>query len=437
MRKPRLSDPLRRPQFRRLATSFAVNELGDWMGIVALSVLIYDRTGSAMATALLFIGTRFLPAFLAPILVVRIERPPPRFALPVIYCGEAAAFAGLALFAGKDFALAAVIVLAAVDGVLALAGRALTRAVIAALLEPSGELRAGNSVLNVTFTAAAAVGPAVAGLVVAGFGAQTAFLLDAASFYVVAWLLLTAGSLPRAEPDPGLVRERVRAGLDYIREKTTLRRLLIAQGAAFVFFSAAIPIEVIYTKQTLGASDSGYGLLLTSWGSGMVMGSIVFAALRRASLAILFFISTSVVGIGYLGLAAAPTLGIACAAAVLGGLGNGVQWVSTVSAVQELTAASMQARVMSVLESIGAAMPGIGFLLGGVLATELSARATLFAAGLGVLATVVLSAFSLGRNWSEGAEGEAEPTLDAEPEIMVELIPAGAFVHQADLTRRS
>ena len=53
------------------------------MGIVALSVLVFDRTGSAMATAGLFLGTRFLPALLAPILVAKVEQPPPRFALPV------------------------------------------------------------------------------------------------------------------------------------------------------------------------------------------------------------------------------------------------------------------------------------------------------------------------------------------------------------------
>ena len=110
-----------------------------------------------------------------------------------------------------------------------------------------------------------------------------------------------------------------------------------------------IPIEVIYAKQTLGAGDSGYGLLLASWGVGMVLGSIVFAAVRRASLPVLLFFSTLAVGAGYLGLAAAPTLAVACAASVVGGAGNGVQWVSVISAVQELTVQGMQARVMSVL----------------------------------------------------------------------------------------
>ncbi len=425
MRRARLTDPLRKPQFRRLAASYAVNELGDWMGIVALSVLVFDRTGSAMATAGLFLGTRFLPALIAPVLVAKVEQPPPRFALPVIYCGEAAAFGALALFAGNGFWLPGVIVLATVDGALALTGRALTRAVVAALLEPSGELRAGNAVLNVAFTASAAIGPGIAGLVAAGFGVQSALLLDAASFYLIAWILLTAGPLPQAEPDPGLVRDRVRAGVGYIRERPTLRRLLLAQGAAFVFFAAVIPIEVIYSKQTLGTGDSGYGLLLASWGVGMVIGGLLFAAIRRAPLPVLLFFSTIAVGLGYLGLAAAPTLTVACAASVLGGTGNGVQWVSAISAVQELTVAGMQARVMSVLESIGAAMPGVGYLLGGLIASGASPRTTFLVAGVGVLAIVAIATPLMGTKWPGRREKTGPGGLDAEGEPMVELIPVG------------
>ena len=431
MLRPRLTDPLRRPLFRRLATTYAVNELGDWMGIVALSVLVFDRTDSAFATAGLFLGTRFLPALLAPALVARVEQPPPRFALPVIYCGEAAAFGGLALLA-SHFSLAAVIALATLDGALALSGRALTRAVVARLLEPTGELRAGNAVLNVAFTGGAAVGPAIAGLVVAGLGVQSALLLDAASFYAIACILLAAGPMPEVRPDASRLRDRLRAGLAYIRDRPTLRRLLSAQSAAFVFFAAVLPIEVIYAKQTLGAGDSGYGLLLASWGAGMVLGSLVFAAARRAPLALLLFFSTLAVGVGYLGLAAAPTLAVACGASVLGGGGNGVQWVAVISAVQELTAESMQARVLSVLESIGAAMPGVGFLLGGLIAANQSPRATFLVAGAGVLAIVTISSLLLGRRWP-GDRDEIRPAdFDAAEEIMVELVPAEVLVSSSE-----
>jgi MFS family permease len=427
MRSPRLTDPLRRPAFRRLALSYAVNELGDWMGIVALSVLVFEQTDSALATTLLFLGNFFFPALLAPLLVVRVERPPPRFVLPAIYAGEAVAFGALALFAG-NFSLAAIVAIAAIDGVLALSSRALTRAVAVAMLQPEGELRPGNAILNIAFTGGAAVGPALAGGVVAAFGVQSALLLDAVSFYLIAWILLTAGRLPQAEPEPGALLRRLRAGFGYIRRTAILRRLLTAQSIAFVFFAAVLPIEVIYAKETLGAGDAGYGLLLGSWGGGMVLGSIVFAALRRAPLPALLLFSTLAVGAGYLGMAVAPTLLVACAAAVVGGAGNGVQWVAMISSVQELTTDTMQARVMSVLESIGAAMPGLGFVLGGAIATLLDPRAVFFVAGIGVFAIVAVSIPLLGRNWAaDGAVTGSPGGLDAAEEIMVELIPAEAL----------
>jgi len=425
MPSPRLTAPLRRPLFRRLAASYAINELGDWMGIIALSVLVFDQTDSALATAALFLGTRFLPALFAPVLVAQAEKPPPRYSLPLIYCGEAAAFGTLALLV-DNFSLAAVVALAAVDGALALAGRSLTRAVVATSLEPSGELRAGNALLNVAFTGGAAIGPALAGLAVAGFGVQSALLLDAVSFYAVAWILFTAGEMPHAEPEPGRMRERVRAGIDYVRSQTALRRLLTAQGIAFVFFAAVLPVEVVYVKETLGSNDTGYGVMLASWGVGMVFGSLLFARLRQASLALLFFFSTLAVGAGYLGLAAAPTLAVACAASVLGGAGNGVQWVAAISAVQELTAESMQARVMSVLESIGAAMPGVGFAAGGIIAAVLSPRMTFLVAGAGVVAIVVVMAPLLGGNWLQSDEVPESTSLDGHEGVVVELIPVSS-----------
>ena len=96
MRDQGLRAPLQRPLFRRLLATYTVNEMGDWMGIVALSVLVYEGTHSAYATAALFVGTRFLPGILAPLLVTRVEKPPPRLVLPLIYCGETAAFGALA-----------------------------------------------------------------------------------------------------------------------------------------------------------------------------------------------------------------------------------------------------------------------------------------------------------------------------------------------------
>jgi MFS family permease len=408
-----LSAPLRRPAFRRLAVTFTLNELADWMAVIALAVLVFDRTGSALATAALFLATRFAPALLVPALVVRAERNPPRFAIPVLYCAEACAFVALAVFA-DHFLLIAVIAIAIIDGTLALGGRSLTRAVVAALLKPSGELRSGNAILNIGFTVGTAAGPALAGLVVAGLGVQTALLLGAVTFLLMAGVM-AAGPLPHPEPEEGQWRERLRAGFAYVAARVPLRRLLEAEGLAFVFFCAVIPIEVIYAKDTLGAGDSGYGALLASWGIGMVLGSVVFARLRSTGYPLLLLFSTLAVGVAYLGMAAAPTLLVACAVSVPGGLGNGVQWVSLVSAIQEITRTSMQARVMSVLESFVAAGTGLGFLVGGLVAAGHNPRTTFLVAGSGVLAVVAIATYYLaGTPWTKGHSTIGQADFDAD-----------------------
>jgi MFS family permease len=116
---------------------------------------------------------------------------------------------------------------------------------------------------------------------------------------------------------------------------------------------------------------------------------------------------------------------------MLGGVGNGVQWVAMVSAVQELTAANMQARVMSVLESSGAAMPGVGYVLGGAVAAAQDPRATFYVAGAGVLAITAVAAPVLGSSWPAGSK------LNADDEVMVELIPAVPADRRGSPTWRS
>lgn len=406
-----LRAPLKRQPFRRLALSYTVNEIGDWLGLVALAVLVFDQTGSVMATTALFLSTKFLPAVMAPVLVTRVEKLRPNRSLPAIYALEAASFAVLALLA-VNFSLVPVLVVAVLDGALALTGRSLTRAIVASLLGPSGELRSGNAILNVAFTGGSALGPGLAGLVVAAFSVQAALLLNAASFLVVAVLLFTTSRFPQPEVDPGRLRDRLKAGFAYVGRHSPLRGLIGAQALAFIFFAAVIPVEVVYAKETLAAGDSGYGIMLASWGVGMVLGSLAFAAMRSWRLGYLLALSTIAVGIGYLGLAAAPALIFACLASVLGGAGNGIQWVSMISAVQELTRESMQARVMSVLESSSAAMPGVGFLAGGLIASIFQPRAAFLFAGLGVLVVVAFAAPILRRSWQlEGysAEPRTEP----------------------------
>ena len=87
------------PAFRRLAVGYTLNELCDWMATVALAVLVYDQTGSALATATLFFSAKFLPSLLVPALAVRAERLPVGRCLAALYATEAVAFAVLSIVA--------------------------------------------------------------------------------------------------------------------------------------------------------------------------------------------------------------------------------------------------------------------------------------------------------------------------------------------------
>ena len=157
-----------------------------------------------------------------------------------------------------------------------------------------------------------------------------------------------------------------------------------------VLFTLIVPIEVIYAKETLDAGDAGYGWLLSAWGAGIVIGSLVYVRVRGARASWLILASTAIIGIAYCGMAVAPDIVAACAWAVVGGTGNGVQYVSVVTAVQERTPADLQARVTGLFESIGAAMPGIGFLLGGILTELASPRLAFAVAGGGLLVLLAL-----------------------------------------------
>jgi Transmembrane secretion effector len=400
--------PLRVAGFKVLAGGYSINELGNWLGDIALAVLVFDQTGSALATALLFVGTRFAPALLAPAVVARVEALRPRLSLPLLYGADAVVFAVLALIASQHFSLALVVALGAVDGTLALAARALTRSTSAALLEPVGLLRRGNAIFNIGFTAAGALGPAIAGLVVAHAGVSTALWADAASFALVALMFAGARSLPAGEPAEGGWAGRLRLAFEYVRGRRLLFGLLIAQALASIFFFAVVPIEVVYAKETLSAGNSGYGWLLASWGAGMMLGGFLFVAAQQVRIQIVLAGGTLAVGVAYLGLAAAPSLAVACAISALGGVGNGVQWISVVHAVQELTATTMQARVLGLLEAIGAALPVVGFFAGGALAAAASPRAAYTAAGIGIIVVLTLAVVRLrSADWPERGGGVA------------------------------
>ncbi len=130
--------------FSRLLSSYTLNELGDSVGVVALSILVFDRTSSIPATAAFFLVAKFLPALIAPALTARLDRSALRRSLPTLYVLEAVVFGLLALIAHGTFVLPFVLVLGLVDGVLAITARGLTRGAVGAVLGPAEPAQGGQ-----------------------------------------------------------------------------------------------------------------------------------------------------------------------------------------------------------------------------------------------------------------------------------------------------
>jgi MFS family permease len=407
---------LRSHRLRRILLGYTVNELGTWFGYVALALGVYDHTGSAIAVTGLFLSGRLLPALLVPVLVARLDASPQRGVLSRLYLTQATLAALLALFV-THFSLPAILLLVTLDGTATLAASALLRAA-AARAEPADrassavldtesekenrelEQREANAALNIAFSLTVTAGPAIAGLVVSAAGSATALLIDAGSFLASAILLYGVRSQAEAEAGGQSVRARLMEAREHLRAVPRLRALLITEAIAIVFFTSVEPVEVLYAKATLHAGDRGFGVLVGVWGAGMVTGGVLFARWVRRPLGPMLTGGTLLVGLSYLGWAAAPTLALACVAALVGGVGNGVQWASLYSAVQSLTPEALHARLMSAVQSMNALCPAVGFVLGGTLAQLSSPRVAMLVAGiLASFATVAffrLSARGLG-----------------------------------------
>jgi MFS family permease len=417
--------PLESPRLRRILAAYTVNRLGTWFGFVALSVAVFDHTHSAIAVAALLISGQVLPAFVVPAVVARIEASPRRGELSGLYVLEGIATSALAVLLWH-FWLPAVLLLVALDGTAALTASALLRTAAARTAREQATARTGverarddpetvaqeaerkaNAALNIAFSGTFMLGPALAGAVVAAAGGSTALFIDAASFLICGAMLIDLRP-PVEEAEGASIRARLRAAWRHINDVPALRALLLTEALALVFFEFSGPIEVVYAKATLHAGDRGYGLLLGVWGVGVVIGSLVFARSLRRSLGAMLSTGTLGVGLAYIGFAAAPSLAVACLAALIGGIGNGVQWASLISAVQRLTPQRLHGRLMGAVESLGALCPAVGLSLGGALVALSSPRTAFLVAGLGATATTAAFLRIPLRELSPAGDGDVQ-----------------------------
>jgi predicted MFS family arabinose efflux permease len=397
---------LRLPAFRRILVAYTLNELAWTVGTLALTVLVYHHTGSALGAMVFFLCSQFLPALLAPSLVARIDQSSPRRVLPALYALEALLFGALAWVASR-FSLPAILALTVADGAVATAARALANATRVELLKPVDLLHEGNALVNTLFSLSFLAGPLIGGAVVALGGTVSALLANCALFALMALSLATA-NLPPSGAD-GPKAGRLRASIAHARSDRPLLVLLVLHGIGLVFFTISMPVEIVYVSHSLHGGPAIYGALLSAWGGGAVAGSGIYARWRRGQPTRLISSSAAVIGVGFALMAVAPSIAVALAGAALGGIGNGVESVSMQTAIQERTPERWMALIMSLNEAIVNVSPGLGILLGGVITALTSPRVGLAAAGAGSLAFAVLALVSLRSAGISSGRGTPDP----------------------------
>ena len=339
-------------------------------------MLVYRRTGSGLAAAGYFLCALFAPALVSPAIVARLDQRSSRWVLTGLYGLEAVVFALLAWVAGR-FALAPVLALALLDGIIAVTARALARAAAASVTSAAGLLREGNAVTNASFSICYMLGPALGGVAVATGGTVLALLVNSALFALIALTLATAAGLPGSAVERAPIAGRLRSALSYARGQPLVRALLVLQAASVLAISIPIPVEVILADHTLHGGAGGYGTLLSTWGAGAVVGSAIYARWRALPARTLITFGVCCIGVGTGVMAAAPSLAVAIGGAAVGGVGNAFMFVASRTALQEAVQAGWMAMMMSLNESIIVGVPGAGILLGGGLTAAAGPRVAL------------------------------------------------------------
>jgi MFS family permease len=410
------------PVYRRLLAAYALNEFTWGVGTVALAALIYHRTGSALGSTAYFLCSQFAPAIVSPVMVARLVGASPRRMLPALYGLEAVLF-GLLVWMTQNFSLVPVLVVTLLDGAVALTARVLARTATSEVLRPLDLLHEGNAGINFAFTACFMIGPAAGGAVVALGGTSAALLVNCGLFAAVAFVLATAVGIPEAnstDDDEGSAFKRLRRAIDYVRGDPPLRALIILQGFIMAFGTISIPVEVIFAQHTLHAGAGGYGAMLSGWGAGAVVGSAAYARWRRRPGGVLITVSAAAYALGFATIAASSSIELAVIGSAIGGLGNGTGTIAERTMLQECTPDRWVSLVNSLNESVSWAMPGLGFVLGGLIASLANSRTAFVVAAVGSL-IFAISAWTFLRPGRIGppARADSPPPAASAPDVPV------------------
>lgn len=399
--------PLRVRQFRSLWTSSVFSNVGSFFQVTAGSWLMWEMTASPAWVGWMA-ASRSLPllvlALPAGVLADRLSRIRVLIASHVLMALVALA---MALAAVLDMLTPATLL---AFGIVLGAGGAVNAPSWHSLvpdLVPRAMVTSAVALNSVSFNAARAVGPALAGIVVATLGAGAAFGVNAASYLGMTVSLIVVGGRVHAQSaDHSSVVRSIVAGLRFAGHTRQFRRLLIL-GALFALGSAVLQAMLPVRTEELGESVGTYGLLLGVIGVGAAAGGVSVRKVTRllgrhaiSSTIVMYGVSAVLTGL-------APTTALTVPPLLI----SGACWVWTIATlnatVQLMAPDWVRGRAVSLWLLAYAGVVPIGSVLAGMIAEEIGAGTTL----------VVLSAATIVLGLAARRVGIQDPATVRTPEF--------------------
>jgi MFS family permease len=387
--------PLTQPKFRILWIAQLGSNIGVWMQSVGAQWFLVEQTHSSVLVAWVQTASLvpvFLLSLLAGVLADAFDRRRLLIATNALSTVVAAALTVITLTGSlQPWSLLLITFLLGCS-------TALTSPAWQAIqpeLVPREQLSAAASLGSVTVNGARAIGPAVAGVLVALSGPSLVFALNAISFVGV---ILALAFWKRPPQHSTRSRERLgpamTAGIRYVRSGPIVRRILL-RSALFALPASALWALLPSAAQTqLGLGAAGYGILLGVLGLGALLGVAIMSTLRN------HFSSSTIL----IGSALAFALGTGSVAAgpfavtVICLMVAGVAWIATLTtlnaAMQLSLAQWVRARGLSAYLLVFMGSQAIGSFLWGILSGVIGPVPTLLIAA-GILVAVAASVLVL------------------------------------------
>jgi len=387
----------RRAPLYALYAADTISLTGNAVAQIAIPWYVLTTTGSATLTALV-VFFNFLPiviaAFFGGVVVDRLGFRASSIVADLASSAAVAAIPLLAATVGIEIWQLMVLVFlgALLDAPGATARAALFPDVVELAdvrMERASGIRAGIQ------QGSQLIGAPLGGVLVAGFGATAALWIDAASFLFSAGLVLLL--VPRPHRDAsGEPRGRFFAeladGLRFIWRQP-LVRAVVAMVVLSNLIEAPLPVVLaVFAREEYG-SAADFGLLVGVLGGAALAGALGYSAIgHRLPRRRTFLVCFSGVPIGYLVLAAQPSLPVALAALALSGLAAGPINPLLFTVQTEIVPADLRGRIFGAIRAGAWASIPLGILLGGLAVAAIGAPATFLVMGV-LLAVVVAYGF--------------------------------------------